>query len=98
MTKSVAKIRVRSYNKVTNRKLTRSFGGYIRRRLREKCSILGIEFILVNSKGIGNVCSQCGAEGVRDRYNFRCKNCGYETMISQNAALNIEKNAIGVGI
>lgn len=76
--------------KSSNRKMTRSFNGYIRARLSYKCRIHSIELIEINSKGTGSLCSQCGAEGKRLQEGFRCPHCGYESTISVNGAKNIE--------
>ncbi len=77
-------------SKSSNRKLTRSFGGFIRERLSYKCRIHSIELIEINSKGTGSVCSCCGAEGKRRPEGFQCPNCGYKASISLNGAKNIE--------
>jgi len=73
-----------------NRKMTRSFNGYIRERLSHKCRVNAIELVEINSRGTGTVCSQCGAEGKRMQDGFRCPKCGYEAAISLNGAKNIE--------
>ena len=76
-----------------NRKLARSFGGYIRKRLGEKCRLRGIELVAINSKGTGSLCSTCGNEGIREKQDFRCESCGYTATVAQNTARNIEKLA-----
>lgn len=76
--------------KSSNRKLARSFNGYIRDRLSYKCRINSIELIEINSKGTGSICSQCGTEGKRQQDGFYCQECGYASAISVNGAKNIE--------
>lgn len=77
-------------SKSANRKMTRSFNGYVRERLSYKCLINSIELVEINSKGTGSVCSCCGAEGKRMPEGFKCPNCGYKASISLNGAKNIE--------
>lgn len=77
-------------SKSSNRKMTRSFNGYIRDRLSYKCRINSIELVEINSKGTGSKCSECGAEGKRTQDGFQCPECGYESAISINGAKNIE--------
>ena len=82
--------RTKLSSKSANRKLSRSFNGYIRERLSYKCRVHSIELVEINSKGTGSICSCCGAEGKRLLENFQCPNCGYEAPISLNGAKNIE--------
>ena len=82
--------RTKLSSKSANRKLSRSFNGYIRERLSYKCRVHSIELVEINSKGTGSICSCCGAEGKRLPENFQCPNCGYEAPISLNGAKNIE--------
>lgn len=77
--------------KSSNRKLTRSFNGYIRDRLSYKCRVNSIELVEINSKGTGNECSRCGGEGKRTQNGFLCLKCGYVSTISINGAKNIER-------
>lgn len=79
------------YKKALKRRLTRSFGGYIRRKLEQKCISNGIELAKINSKGTGSICSDCGAEGKRTREGFVCEKCGLQTTIALNSAKNIER-------
>lgn len=90
ITKPVTLNRTKLPLKSSNRNITRSFNGYIRERLSYKCCLNSIELVEINSKGTGNRCSQCGAEGERTQEGFRCAKCGYETAISLNGAKNIE--------
>lgn len=82
--------RTKLSSKSANRKLSRSFNGYIRERLSYKCRVHSIELVEINSKGTGSICSCCGAEGKRLPESFQCPNCGYEAPISLNGAKNIE--------
>ncbi len=82
--------RTKLSSKSANRKLSRSFNGYIRERLSYKCRVHSIELVEINSKGTGSICSCCGAEGKRLPESFQCPNCGYEASISLNGAKNIE--------
>lgn len=77
-----------------NRNLTRSFNGYIRERLSYKCRLNAIELVEISSKGTGNICSLCGAEGRRMPDGFYCPDCGFAAAISLNGAKNIENNYI----
>lgn len=80
--------------KSSNRKVTEGFQGYVRKRLTQKCQINGVELIEINSKGTGNICSACGAEGKRLIEGFVCENCGFRSTIALNGAKNIEKKYI----
>lgn len=77
-------------SKSANRKMARSFNSYIRERLAYKCRINSIELVEIHSKGTGNICSCCGAEGKRMASGFICGNCGLQTTIAFNSAKNIE--------
>ena len=78
--------------KSAQRKLSRSFRGFIRDRLREKCEERSIELVKIPSKGTGSICSACGEEGKTSEGNrFQCSHCGYEATASLNGARNIEK-------
>ena len=74
--------------------MTRSFGGYIRRRLEEKCRIRGIELVTISPKDTASICSRCGKQGTRTSQKFCCGHCGFETTAAQNTARNIEEKAI----
>ena len=78
--------------KSAKRKLARSFRGFIRDRLEEKCEERSIDIVRIPSKGTGLVCSVCGAIGKTTAGNrFKCQHCGYEETASLNGAKNIEK-------
>lgn len=90
ITKPVTKNRTTHYSKKVNRRLARSFGGYIRERLAYKCQINSIELEAISSKGTGSICSYCGAEGKRQGADFLCEGCGIQTTIPLNSARNIK--------
>ena len=78
--------------KSAKRKLARSFRGFIRERLQEKCEERAIELVRIPSKGTGLICSVCGETGKTAVGNlFKCPHCGYEAAASLNGAKNIEK-------
>ena len=78
--------------KSAKRKLARSFRGFIRDRLQEKCEERSIELVRIGSKGTGLVCSACGETGQTTVGNFfHCEHCGYEASASLNGARNIER-------
>lgn len=95
ITKPVTKNKTKSYVKSTNRKMTRSFQGYIRERLIYKCRLNSIELVEINSKGTGSICHICGAEGKRQGKDFICKSCGLKSTIALNSACNIEQKYNG---
>lgn len=90
ITKPVTVNKTKLPSKSANRKLTRSFNGYVRERLNYKCLLHAIELVEMNSKGTGGICSCCGAEGKRQPDGFWCPSCGYKAAISLNGAKNIE--------
>ena len=78
--------------KSAKRKLARSFRGFIRDRLQEKCEERSIELVRIPSKGTGLICSACGETGKTAIGNlFQCPHCGYEVAASLNGARNIER-------
>ena len=78
--------------KTAKRKLARSFRGFIRDRLQEKCEERSVELVKIPSKGTGLICSNCGETGKTTSGNlFRCGHCGCETTASLNGARNIER-------
>ncbi len=91
ITKPVTKNRTRIYSKSANRKLSRSFGSYIRERLAYKCRVHSIELVEISSKNTGAICSVCGAEGKRQGRAFVCESCGWKTTIALNSARNIQQ-------
>ena len=96
ITKPIVRYRRRKYSPQANRRLARSFGSYIRKRLEEKCKLYGIEVLAINPKGTGSTCSACGSEGIREKQDFHCEHCGYAATIAQNTARNIERMAKGI--
>lgn len=91
ITKPVTMNKTKLASKSANRKLSRSFNGYVRERLSYKCRLHTIELVEMNSKGTGSICSCCGAEGKRQPDGFWCPSCGYKATIALNGARNIEK-------
>lgn len=91
ITKPVTVGKTKLASKSANRKLSRSFNGYVRERLSYKCRLHSIELVEINSKGTGSICSCCRAEGKRQPDGFWCPSCGYKTTISLNGARNIEQ-------
>lgn len=95
ISKPIVKNKTKIYVKSVNRKLARSFQGYIRERLAYKCRIDSIELVEINSKGTGKTCCVCGAEGIRQGKDFICENCGLTTTIALNSARNIQNKYNG---
>lgn len=91
ITKPITRNKTKFPSKTANRKLTESFCGYVRKRLTEKCAVHSIELVEVNSKGTGEICSNCGETGKRLPEGFVCENCGYQSSIPLNGARNIER-------
>lgn len=91
ITRPVTKNRAKNYSETLNRKLSRSFRGYIRDQLIFKCRLNTVELIEINSKGTGSICSNCGKEGKRVKADFICEACGYHGTIAVNSARNIER-------
>lgn len=96
ITRPVTKNRTRLYSPTANRKLARSFQGYIRERLAYKCKVNSIELVEINSRGTGKYCSSCGAEGKTGK-EFVCENCGLRITPALNCARNIELKYTGTG-
>lgn len=94
ITRPVIKNKRKLYSSSGNRKLTRNFRGYIRERLAYKCQVNTIELVEINSKGTGKICSSCGMEGIRQRKEFFCGNCGLKTTVALNSARNIQQKYI----
>lgn len=94
ITRHVTRNKTKFSSKSANRKMTRSFNGYIRERLSYKCRLNAIELVEISSKGTGSICSCCGAEGKRLPDGFYCPNCGFAAAISLNGAKNIENKYI----
>lgn len=90
ITRPITRNRTKIYSHSVNRKLARSFRGYIRERLLYKCKLNSIELVEINAKGTGRICSVCGAEGIRQGIEFVCENCGYKSTIALNSAKNIQ--------
>jgi len=91
ITKAVTRNKTKIYARSANRKMTRSFNGYIRERLSYKCKVHSIELVEISSKHTGKKCAVCGKEGQRMGKAFRCENCGLNTTIALNSAKNIQQ-------
>lgn len=94
ITKPVTKNKTKIYARSANRKLARSFNGYIRERLAYKCKVHSIELVEISSKYTGNICSACGAGGKRQGKEFVCESCGLNIAIALNSARNIEQRCL----
>ena len=93
ITRPIMKNRAKNYSKALNRKMTRSFRGYIRDQIAFKCRQNTVELVEISSKGTGSVCSSCGSEGKHVKAEFICEACGYHSTIAVNSARNIERIA-----
>ena len=91
ITRPVTKSRTKIYSKSANRRMARSFRGYIRERLAYKCKVNAVELVEISSKGTGWICAECGAEGKRQGTEFICEGCGQQTTIALNSARNIQQ-------
>ncbi len=91
ITRAVTKNRTKIYAKSANRKLARTFNGYIRERIAYKCRLHSIELVEISSKNTGSACSSCGSEGKRQGTAFVCGACGYAGTIALNSARNIQQ-------
>ncbi len=91
ITKPLTVNKTKLKHKSANRKMTESPQGYVRRRLLQKCQANCIELVEIHSKGTGNICSDCGAEGKRLAEGFVCESCGFRGTTALNGARNIEK-------
>ena len=90
ITRPIVANRRSSKSKMANRRLSRSFYSYIRERLVYKCKVNSIELVEINSKGTGDICFACGAEGKRQGFEFICESCGMKTTVPLNSAKNIQ--------
>jgi len=91
VTSSVKSGKMTNISKSMKNVFSRNFAGYIWERNEFKCRENGIEFIQINSKGTANICSECGAEGKKNKLEFKCAKCGTEMSSALNLAKNIEK-------
>lgn len=91
ITRPVTRNKTKIYARSANRKMTRSFHGYIRERLIYKCRLHSIELVEISSKHTGQKCSACGGEGERLGKMFVCEGCGLNTTIALNSARNIQQ-------
>lgn len=91
ITRPVTRNKTKIYARSANRKMTRSFNGYIRERLAYKCKVHSVELVEISSKHTGQKCSGCGEEGKRQGKEFVCERCGFNTTIALNSARNIQQ-------
>lgn len=67
----------------------------LRKYIKYKAKWAGIKVEEVNESYTSQNCSKCGEKGNRNRGNFQCPNCDYETDADKNASHNIGKRGIG---
>jgi transposase len=82
-------------SKPAKQKLSRWTVGYVRRRLRDKCSLNGVRLTEVNGAYTGTVCAACGRAGRRSNGLFICDRCGARIPYPRNEAMNLLKKARG---
>lgn len=79
------------FNKKTRIRFTGGYDGYIRKKLKSKCSENNILMQEIGVKGIGKLCCTCGSEGSRSGNYFKCDFCQTRILYTLNSAKNIEK-------
>jgi transposase len=79
----------------TKQKLSGWTVGYIRKRLSDKCALLGVAIKEVNAAYTSGVCAECGNPGKRMNRTFVCDSCGAREYYPQNSAHNLLKKADG---
>lgn len=85
------------FNKKLDHSLSKWQRGYIRKRLEFKCREHSVEIVQVLGKDISNMCSSCGAIGIKRRAGevmFFCSACGTELEEKTNTARNAKKRGI----
>lgn len=95
ITRPVTRNKTKIYARSANRKIARSFNGYIRERLAYKCKVHSIELVEISSRHTGQKCSACGEEGKRLGREFVCESCGLNTTVALNSAKNIHQKYMG---
>ena len=68
--------------------------GYIRKRLLQKCQEQSITIVEVFGRNVSRECSYCGTMGKKEKAQFICPSCGYQTDDRINAAQNARKRGI----
>ena len=68
--------------------------GYIRKRLLQKCQEQSITIVEVFGRNVSRECSYCGTMGKKEKGQFICPSCGYQTDDRINAAQNARKRGI----
>ena len=56
-----------------------------------------VEVVEVLGKDISNECSSCGAIGKKEKGEFICPQCGYQSEEKTNTARNVKKRGQGDG-
>ncbi len=84
-------------NKRINHSMAQWQRGYIRKRMLQKCKEQAVEVVEVIGKDISNECSSCGALGKKEKGEFICPKCGYQSEEKTNTALNVKKRGQGGG-
>ena len=84
-------------NKKINHSMAQWQRGYIRKRMLQKCKEQTVEIVEVLGKDISNECSSCGAIGKKEKREFICPQCGYQSDEKTNTARNVKKRGQGGG-
>ncbi|MCI9619134.1 MAG: transposase [Dorea sp.] len=84
-------------NKKINHSMAQWQRGYIRKRMLQKCMEQAVEVVEVLGKDISNECSSCGAIGKKEKGEFICPQCGYQSEEKINTARNVKKRGQGDG-
>ncbi len=84
-------------NKRINHSMAQWQRGYIRKRMLQKCKEQAVEVVEVIGKDISNECSSCGALGKKEKGEFICPECGYQSEEKTNTARNVKKRGQGGG-
>ena len=88
---NLSKIRQNSKrrNKAFRRKLGRWSFCQLRAFIKYKCSLLGVQLVVVEPAYTSQTCSHCHHLGIRNGKSFKCTNCGNDMDADINAARNI---------
>ncbi|MBC5792432.1 MAG: IS200/IS605 family element transposase accessory protein TnpB [Nanohaloarchaea archaeon] len=78
-----------------NRKLHHFPHWKLRNYIRYKADWEGIRVVEVDEAYTSQTCSRCGEKGERNKGNFQCPECDYETDADKNASHNIGERGIG---
>lgn len=91
MTRIRAKKRMRS-------RLHRWAWAELQRFIEYKAIGAGLKVVYANPAYTSKTCSNCGVLGNRNKHHFFCSNCGIQRHSDANAALNIRKIGLSIGI